>query len=56
MVKKSPASSEHVALLALACRRAGGDQWEQFRAASRDLLGSQPLPGELVVLVNRLGN
>ena len=38
----------------LVCRQAGGDLWEQFRGESRDLLGGQPLPGELVVLVQRL--
>jgi hypothetical protein len=54
MLKKAPTSSEHVALLALACRRVGPEHWELFRAASRDLLGNQPLPGEVVVLVNQL--
>ena len=42
-------------LLALACHRAGGDAWTVFRAHMRDLLGEQPLPGSVVVLVNRLG-
>ena len=28
--------------------------WSAFRAGSRDLLGSQPLPGSIVVLVNNL--
>ncbi len=42
------------ALTALACRRAGPDAWAAFRAASRDLLGKQPLDGSVVVLVNRL--
>ncbi len=46
--------ADHAVLLALACRRAGPSQWEQFRAASRDVLGSQPLPGEVISLVNRL--
>jgi hypothetical protein len=40
--------------VALAARRAGGATWETFRAQSRDLLGEQPLPGDLVILVNRL--
>jgi hypothetical protein len=46
--------ADPVALIALACRKAGGATWESFRAQSRDLLGEQPLPGEVVVLVNRL--
>jgi hypothetical protein len=41
-------------LLALACRRTGGSCWDAFRASARDLLGNQPLPGAVVVLVNRL--
>jgi Ca-activated chloride channel family protein len=45
---------DHAVLMALACRQAGSSHWEQFRAASRDLLGSQPLPGEVISLVNRL--
>jgi hypothetical protein len=47
--------SDAVVLTALACRKAGGDQWNAFRAGSRDLLGGQPLPGDVVALVNRLG-
>jgi hypothetical protein len=42
-------------LLALACHRAGGETWTVFRAHMRDLLGEQPLPGSVIVLVNRLG-
>ena len=45
---------DHAVLVALACRRTGNSHWEQFRAASRDLLGNQPLPGEVISLVNRL--
>ena len=41
-------------LVALACHRAGGDTWPAFRAQMQDLLGEQPLPGSVVVLVNRL--
>ncbi|MCI0359993.1 MAG: VWA domain-containing protein [Planctomycetaceae bacterium] len=55
MVSRDLSGPDHVVLLALACRQAGGDHWDRFRAASRDQLGSQPLPGEVVVLVNRLG-
>ncbi|HVX10152.1 MAG TPA: VIT domain-containing protein [Pirellulales bacterium] len=43
-----------VTLAALACHRVGGDVWQIFRSESRRLLGSQPLPGDIVVLVNRL--
>ena len=41
-------------LLAMACLRDGGDTWNLFRAASRELLGEQPLDGNVVVLINRL--
>ena len=41
-------------LLAMACRRAGGETWDAFRAASPELIGGQPLAGDVVVLINRL--
>jgi hypothetical protein len=56
LTKAEPTSADQIALLALACHRTGGEAWEQFRAASRDLLGKHPLPGELVVLINRLAD
>ncbi len=56
LTKAEPTSADQVALLALACHRTGGEAWEQFRVASRDLLGKHPLPGELVVLINRLAS
>lgn len=43
-----------VVLLALACQRAGGPSWAAFRAAMPEIIGNQPLPGEVVVLVHRL--
>ncbi len=43
-----------VALTAFACRRVGGVAWRAFRSEARDLLGRQPLDGNVVVLVNRL--
>jgi hypothetical protein len=43
-----------VTLMAIACRRAGGELWDTFRGAQRDVLGGQPLDGSVVVLVNRL--
>ncbi|HUT34901.1 MAG TPA: VIT domain-containing protein [Planctomycetota bacterium] len=43
-----------VALTAFACRRVGGQAWRAFRAEARDLLGRQPLDGNVVVFVNRL--
>jgi Ca-activated chloride channel family protein len=42
------------ALTALACRRAGGDLWNKFRAESRDLIGRRPLSGSVVVFINSL--
>ena len=44
-----------VGLLALACRHAGGQAWLRMRAEAREILGRQPLPGGLVVMVNRIG-
>jgi hypothetical protein len=41
-------------LFAMACHRAGGETWTTFRAEMSGLLGKQPLPGNVVVLVNRL--
>jgi hypothetical protein len=43
-----------VALTAFASRRAGGDAWDAFRRQQRELMGKQPLAGEVIVLVNRL--
>jgi len=45
---------EFTVLLGLACRRAGADTWNEFRAAAPQLLGGQPLPGAVVVLINQL--
>ena len=45
---------DRVALAAFASRKLGGTAWETLRASSRDVLGSQPLAGDVVVLVNRL--
>jgi Ca-activated chloride channel family protein len=49
------ANADHALLIALASREAGSDTWTAFRSAAADLLGKAPLPGELVVWVNRLG-
>jgi hypothetical protein len=43
-----------ISLAALACRRAGGEAWNAFRAESRNLLGARPLDGSVVVLVGSL--
>jgi len=43
-----------IALAALACRRAGGGAWENFRAESKNLLGARPLDGSVVVFVHGL--
>jgi hypothetical protein len=50
------AGADTVVLAALAARRAEGDMWRTFRANMQDVLGNQPLPGTVVVLVNRLAN
>jgi hypothetical protein len=54
LVTSGVTGADSVALVALACRKVGGSAWDQFRARSRELIGEQPLPGEVVVLVNRL--
>jgi hypothetical protein len=54
VVSDGVAGEDLTVLLAMACRRAGGKAWDAFRAASRELVGQQPLDGKLVVLVNRL--
>ena len=54
LLETGVAGPDAVAWTALASRKAGGESWEQFRAASPDLLGDQPLPGELLALVNHL--
>ena len=54
LISEGVSGADAVALIALACRNAGPDSWEQFRASAKDLLGGQPLPGAVVVLVNRL--
>jgi hypothetical protein len=51
---ESIAGPDSVTLAALACRRAGGEAWDTFRAQSPSVLGNQQLPGEIVVLVNEL--
>jgi hypothetical protein len=43
-----------VVLTALASRRAGGEAWNTFRAEAPELLGGQPLNGDVVVFVNGL--
>lgn len=43
-----------VALTTIACRRADGEPWRVARALRHEILGRQPLPGNLVVWVNRL--
>jgi len=54
LVTAGVGGADPVALVALAARHAGGSTWDHFRAHSRDLLGQQPLPGEVVILVNRM--
>jgi hypothetical protein len=54
LVESGVAGNDLTVLLAMACRRAGGDTWSAFRAASTELVGGQPLDGNVVVLLNRL--
>ena len=54
VVSDGVAGEDLTLLLAMACRRSGGDAWDAFRGAARELLCEQPLDGNLIVLVNRL--
>ncbi len=54
LIGNGVAGADAVALTALASHKAGNEVWERFRAQSRDLLGGQPLPGDVIVLINRL--
>jgi hypothetical protein len=56
MVRGDLAGEDTLVLAALVCRRAGGESWQTFRGESQRLLGSQPLVGDVVVLINRLDN
>jgi hypothetical protein len=56
LITEPAACEDLVVLTALACRRAGGDVWQTFRAESQDLLAQIPLPGSVVVLISRLAN
>jgi len=49
------ASDDWVLLAALACRRAGGETWLAWRAQASSIMGSRPLSGGVVVVVNRIG-
>jgi hypothetical protein len=48
------AGDDLTVLLAMAAARAGGEPSSAFRAAARELVGGQPLDGNLVVLISRL--
>jgi hypothetical protein len=48
------AGADLTVLLAMACKRAGGEAWDAYRAAADELIGGQPLDGSVVMLVNRL--
>ena len=43
-----------VVLAALACGRASPESWQTFRREADRLLGSQPLSGDVIVMINRL--
>jgi len=49
------AGEDWVVLAALAARRSGNEAWDAWRGNARELIGSQWLPGSVVVLVNQLG-
>lgn len=52
-----PMNGEDLTVLsALAAKRCGGQTWKRFREAAGDLLGRQPLPGSVVVLIDRLAS
>jgi len=53
-VSQKPAGEDAVVLVAMACRKAGGEAWRTFRAESQQTLGRQPLSGTVVVLISRL--
>ncbi len=56
LIEGGVGGDDMVVLTALAARRTGGETWKTFRAAARDMLGKQPLPGSVVVFVNRLAS
>ncbi|MCY2991277.1 MAG: VWA domain-containing protein, partial [Planctomycetota bacterium] len=56
LVSAGVSGEDLVVLTALACRRAGGDTWQKFRAESRDVLANNALSGDVIVLISRLTN
>ena len=54
LLAKGVSGEDSTLLLAMACRRCGDDVWNAFRSASPELVGNQPLNGEVVVLINRV--
>ena len=56
VVNNGVAGEELVVLTAMACRRAGGEAWTTFRSKSQQIVGKQPLRGEVVLIVNRLAS
>jgi hypothetical protein len=54
MTESGVAGQDMTTMLAIACRRAGGEAWSTFRRHATDLLGNQPLAGSVLVLINRL--
>jgi len=55
LLAKGVSGEDSTLLLAMACRRCGDDVWNAFRSVSPELVGNQPLNGEVVVLINRVG-
>jgi hypothetical protein len=54
LAEEGVSGDELTLLTALACRRAGGEVWQSFRANARDNLSRRPLSGSVVVLISRL--
>jgi Ca-activated chloride channel homolog len=54
LARGQASGEDMVVLTAFACRRTAGETWRTFRGESKRLLGSQPLAGNVIVLVNRL--
>jgi len=54
MIETGVAGQDMTVILAFACRRAGAEAWSAFRREATDILGKQPLAGNVLVLINRL--
>ncbi len=56
-VKKEQILGDDLTVLySLACKRLGGQTWENFRRVRAEIAGRQPLSGDALVIINRLSN